>query len=303
MRDQHVEFAAWIQHADPGFRQPGDRPITRLPNDAAELRQYDALLLVDPDLRALGPAVARDDHELRRPGRRRADLRRRRAVLAAALRGGRLQGRPAATGRGSCPSSASRACSGPRPRCGSARQNDLHPGADARGPRRPDLRVPRRPDPQPGDPDQPAGHVLELPGHAGPPRRDGPGPPRRPADAEPVRAAGAAGLAALRARPDGLHRLRQHLPLAVSLRRLFRRLLGPAGRSRGPEQGAGRPVPVPGASGQERLSGRRPGVGRRPLHRGRPRWPRRPSWRPSSRSPASRRSRSGSRRCPTTPAC
>ncbi len=33
MRDQHVEFAAWIQHADPGFRQPGDRPITRLPNE------------------------------------------------------------------------------------------------------------------------------------------------------------------------------------------------------------------------------------------------------------------------------
>ena len=28
MRDQHVEFAGWIQHADPGFRQPGDRPIS-----------------------------------------------------------------------------------------------------------------------------------------------------------------------------------------------------------------------------------------------------------------------------------
>ena len=54
MRDQHVEFAGWIQHADPGFRQPGDRPITRLPNSDAELRQYDALLMVDPDLRTLG---------------------------------------------------------------------------------------------------------------------------------------------------------------------------------------------------------------------------------------------------------
>ncbi len=54
LRDQHVEFAAWIQHSDPGYRQPGDRPITRLPNDAAELSRYDALLLVDPDLRALG---------------------------------------------------------------------------------------------------------------------------------------------------------------------------------------------------------------------------------------------------------
>ena len=54
MRDQHVEFAGWIQHADPGFRQPGDRPITRLPSNESELRHYDALLLVDPDLRAMG---------------------------------------------------------------------------------------------------------------------------------------------------------------------------------------------------------------------------------------------------------
>jgi hypothetical protein len=55
MRDPHVEFAAWLQHADPGFRQPGDRPISRLPNDEAELRRFDALLLIDPDMRSLGP--------------------------------------------------------------------------------------------------------------------------------------------------------------------------------------------------------------------------------------------------------
>jgi len=54
MRDQHVEFAGWLQHADPGFRQPGDRPILRLPNDQEELGRYDTLLLVDPDMRALG---------------------------------------------------------------------------------------------------------------------------------------------------------------------------------------------------------------------------------------------------------
>ena len=54
MRDQHVEFAGWLQHADPGYRQAGDRPIPRLPNDAEELRHYDALLLVDPDMRDLG---------------------------------------------------------------------------------------------------------------------------------------------------------------------------------------------------------------------------------------------------------
>ena len=55
MRDQHVEFAGWLQHADPGYRQAGDRPITRLPNDQEELRKYDAILLVDPDMKALGP--------------------------------------------------------------------------------------------------------------------------------------------------------------------------------------------------------------------------------------------------------
>jgi len=55
MRDQHVEYAGWLQHADPGYRQSGDRPITRLPANDEELNHYDALLLVDPDLRAMGP--------------------------------------------------------------------------------------------------------------------------------------------------------------------------------------------------------------------------------------------------------
>ena len=54
-RDQQVEFSAWLQHADPGYRQAGDRPISRLPNDAEELGRYDALVLIDPDMRALGP--------------------------------------------------------------------------------------------------------------------------------------------------------------------------------------------------------------------------------------------------------
>jgi hypothetical protein len=54
-RDQHVDFAAWMQNVDPGFRQPGDHPIARLPHDISELRRYDAVLLVDPDMRALGP--------------------------------------------------------------------------------------------------------------------------------------------------------------------------------------------------------------------------------------------------------
>ena len=56
MRDQHIESAIWLQHADPGFKQLGDRPIIRLPNDADELGRYDALLLIDPDMTSLGPA-------------------------------------------------------------------------------------------------------------------------------------------------------------------------------------------------------------------------------------------------------
>lgn len=55
MRDQQVEFSGWLQHADPGFRQPGDRPITRLPGNDEELAGYDALLLIDPDVQAMGP--------------------------------------------------------------------------------------------------------------------------------------------------------------------------------------------------------------------------------------------------------
>jgi hypothetical protein len=55
MRDQQVEFAAWLQESDPGYRQSGDRPILRLPNDQAELNKYDALLLVDPNMASLGP--------------------------------------------------------------------------------------------------------------------------------------------------------------------------------------------------------------------------------------------------------
>jgi hypothetical protein len=58
LRDQHVESAAWLQHADPGYRQAGDRPIARLPANAEELGHYDALILIDPDMRTLGPQGA-----------------------------------------------------------------------------------------------------------------------------------------------------------------------------------------------------------------------------------------------------
>ena len=87
MRDQHIESAIWIQHADPGYKQGGDRPIIRLPSDADELGRYDALLLIDPDMRALGCTVVGADHQLRGERRRWTHFRARRALLAAVLRG------------------------------------------------------------------------------------------------------------------------------------------------------------------------------------------------------------------------
>ncbi len=119
MRDQRVEFAAWIQHADPGYRQPGDRPILRLPNDMNELRNYDALLLVDPDMRALGqqwPEMLTNF-----VGQEGGGI----IFVAGELYSQQLfeaaegsSHRPT-TGRGSCPSFATRVCSGPKPKCGS----------------------------------------------------------------------------------------------------------------------------------------------------------------------------------------
>ena len=69
------------------------------------------------------------------------------------------------------------------------------------------------------------------------------------ADAEPVRPPGPPGLAALRPGPDRVHRLRQHLPLALPVRGLLRRLLGPPGRPGRAEQGPRGAVPVPGQPG------------------------------------------------------
>jgi len=55
LRDPRIEFSGWYQHADPGYQQPGDRPIVRLPQNDEELSGFDVLLLFDPDMRTLGP--------------------------------------------------------------------------------------------------------------------------------------------------------------------------------------------------------------------------------------------------------
>jgi hypothetical protein len=55
LRDRSLEFASWLQSAAEGYEHIGHRPIRRLPATQQELNQYDVLLLVDPDLRQLGP--------------------------------------------------------------------------------------------------------------------------------------------------------------------------------------------------------------------------------------------------------
>ena len=54
-RDRTLEFSGWFQAANEGYEQPGDRPLQRLPKEQRELDRYDVLVLVDPDMAALGP--------------------------------------------------------------------------------------------------------------------------------------------------------------------------------------------------------------------------------------------------------
>ena len=270
MRDQHVEFAAWLQHADPGFRQGGDRPIPRLPNEpggAEPLRRPPAGRPGHADPR---PAVAGDDHATssgRRPGG--LDLRRRGAVLAAALRARRRPRRPAASWTRILPV---------------VREPGLfRTEAEVRLSTQSTYTLELTPEGR-GDP------IFEF--HADPIRN------RTILTSLPgmywsfpvTRARPGATVLARHGDPRMQNQYGRHVLLASQLygpgrtvflgfdstyrwrflsRGLLRRLLGAPDRPRGPEQGARGAVPVPGEPGQERLSGRRPGVGRRPLHRGR----------------------------------
>ncbi len=210
MRDQHVEFAGWIQHADPGFRQPGDRPITRLPNSDTELRQYDALLLVDPDLRILGAQwpemithfVGQEGGGLIFVAGELYSQQLFEAAEPKAVGGDWTRILPVVRDAGLYRSEA-------EVRLSSQNTYTLELTPEGRG------------DPVfefHADPIRNRAILTSLPGMYWsfpvtrcPPRRDRPGPPRRPADDEPVRPARAPGLAALRSRPHDVHRLRQHL--------------------------------------------------------------------------------------------
>ncbi|HEV3342821.1 MAG TPA: hypothetical protein VG125_20785 [Pirellulales bacterium] len=56
LRDTGMEFASWVQSAPHEYEQIGGRPIRRLPANQKELDHFDTLVLVDPDMRGLGPA-------------------------------------------------------------------------------------------------------------------------------------------------------------------------------------------------------------------------------------------------------
>ena len=56
LRDPQIEFASWLQSAAKDYENVGDKPIRRLPVTKEELNHYDALVMLDPDARALGAA-------------------------------------------------------------------------------------------------------------------------------------------------------------------------------------------------------------------------------------------------------
>ena len=55
LRDPLMEMACWLQSAGENYEQIGSRPVRRLPANLQELSHYDVLILIDPDLRKLGP--------------------------------------------------------------------------------------------------------------------------------------------------------------------------------------------------------------------------------------------------------
>jgi hypothetical protein len=58
LRDKSIELASWLQSADPDYQQPGDNPISRLPNSAKELDEFDCVILYDPDPDRLPPGFS-----------------------------------------------------------------------------------------------------------------------------------------------------------------------------------------------------------------------------------------------------
>ncbi len=56
-RDARITVAAWLMSADPEYPQEGDVQLKRLPDTAKDLFEYDVVVLMDVDPRAMPPAM------------------------------------------------------------------------------------------------------------------------------------------------------------------------------------------------------------------------------------------------------
>ncbi len=56
LRDQVIELASWLQSAGDNYEQIGHRPVRRLPANPQELSYFDVVVLIDPNMKKLGPA-------------------------------------------------------------------------------------------------------------------------------------------------------------------------------------------------------------------------------------------------------
>src|SRR5262249_57958308 len=56
LRDPAIEMACWLQSAGENYEQVGTRPVRRLPANSQELSYFDVVVLVDANMKKLGPA-------------------------------------------------------------------------------------------------------------------------------------------------------------------------------------------------------------------------------------------------------
>ena len=57
LRDEGVQVSCWLSSADSRLQQDGDVVIDELPRSFEQLREYDAVLMIDPDPRDLSPEL------------------------------------------------------------------------------------------------------------------------------------------------------------------------------------------------------------------------------------------------------
>jgi hypothetical protein len=68
IRDDGLQVSCWLSSADKGYPQDGDIVIREAPADAEKLRQYDVVILLDPDPAHMPPAAVLADFVLEEGG-------------------------------------------------------------------------------------------------------------------------------------------------------------------------------------------------------------------------------------------